>query len=413
MLYARLAYTAWNAGRTAQGVEVAQEGLAAVAGKAETTDVGLLLHEAARVSYFGGRAADARRFGERALQVAERTNDPELKAQALSTMGLVLQNEGRYAEAIEAGRQAAQVAEGACLLLTACRAYNNLGVALGDGLGDTRGALDCQRRAAALARRARVPAQEAFQLANAIMLTSDLGELAQMEELLPALQALVQSLVDPGQAGLQLSFCEISLCQLRAQLDETERLTREALAFASQHGNAYHLGGMTFWLAEQLIEKEGPTEAESLLGGMLKLADDFGSGLQPRCLLSNACARQGRPYETRKWLDRARKLAAGRVIPLDRCYLLRAEAALAVCEKDWAACFAAFASLSDALVRLEMRFRRAYALHEWADAHLARGEAGDREQATVLLQQSLALYEQIGSTGYIARVRERLQALGG
>ncbi len=412
-LYARLAYTAWDAGRTAEGVEVALEGLAAVAGQAETADVGLLLNEAARVSWLGGRPAEARQFGEKALLVAEQTNNAELKAQALSTMGLVLWNEGRYVEAIEAGRQAVQVAEAAGLLLTACRANNNLGVQLGDWLGDTRGALDCQRHAADLAHRARVPAREAFQLSNVIVLTFDLGDLAQMEQLLPTLQALVQSLVDTGQAGLQLGFCEMLLSHLRGQLDETERLTREAVAFASRHGNAYHLGATTSYLAEQLIEKGEPAEAESLVAGILKLADAFGGGLQPRCLLAVACSRQGRSEEARQWLDQARKLAVVRVIPLDRCYLLRAEAALAVCEKDWAACFAGFAGLSDALDGLEMRVRRAYALQEWADAYLARGEAGDRDQARELLQQSLALHEEIGSTGYIARLRERLAALGG
>jgi eukaryotic-like serine/threonine-protein kinase len=410
-LYARLAYTAWNAGRTGEAVEISDEGMAALTGQAETPGLGALLHEAARAGYFGGRARESRPLVERALRIAEQTADAELTAQSLSTFGLILGVEGRYEEAIEVHKRAVRVAESAGLWMTAGRAYNNLGAALGDGLGNTRGALDCQRRATELARRARVPAAEAFNVSNEILLSCDLGELAHADEFLRLLQALVRSLVDPGQAALQLGFCQIVLRRVRGELEEAERLQGEALAFALRQGNAYHVAGTTISLAEQLIEKGDHAGAESLLLNMLGLAEQFGWGLLLRCYLCITCAHQGRSLDAGHWLDEARQKAGERLSPFDCCHLLRAGAARAVCEKSWAEAFAQLEDLSSELERLEHRPTQALILREWADGHLARKEAGDIERARELLQQALALYEQMGAQGYIALVRGRLDAL--
>ena len=410
-LYARLAHSAWQAGETGQAVEIAAEGMATLAGQADTPGLGALLHEAARVSYFSARAAEGRPLVERALRIAEQTADAELMAQSLSTLGLILQAEGRTEEATGAAHRAVQVAEDAGLLLAACRALNNLGSALSDGAGDTRGARACNERAAELARRARVPAQEAFQLGNVIMLTYDLGELAYMEDLVHSLRALVGSLVDPGQAALQLSFSEIALCQLRGQLDEAERLIREAVVLASRRGNAYHLAGLTTSLVQVLIEAGQPAEAESRMLSVLELSDELGNGIFPRCLLCIACAQQGHRIDARRWLVEARSAAGDTVTRFDRCHLLRAGAALAVCEKDWGEALHQFQELTDELARLEQRPSQALILREWADFHLARGEAGDAVRAGELLQEALALYEAMGSQHYVARVRGRLDEL--
>ena len=57
------------------------------------------------------------------------------------------------------------------------------------------------------------------------------------------------------------------------------------------------------------------------------------------------------------------------------------------------------------------RWYRAPTLREWAEAHLARGEPGDRERAIERLRESLALFETMNVPKYAASVRQRLQEL--
>ena len=57
------------------------------------------------------------------------------------------------------------------------------------------------------------------------------------------------------------------------------------------------------------------------------------------------------------------------------------------------------------------RWYRAQTLREWAEAHLARGEAGDRERAIELLREALGLFETMNAPKYAERVRGQLKEL--
>jgi hypothetical protein len=57
------------------------------------------------------------------------------------------------------------------------------------------------------------------------------------------------------------------------------------------------------------------------------------------------------------------------------------------------------------------RWYRAQTLREWAEAHLSRDEPGDRERATELLGEALALFEEMNVPKYAERVRKRLHNL--
>ncbi len=60
----------------------------------------------------------------------------------------------------------------------------------------------------------------------------------------------------------------------------------------------------------------------------------------------------------------------------------------------------------------KLRWRRARTLIDWAGAHLARGESGDRERAEELLREAEAEFEAMGAHGYVERVKGRLEELG-
>jgi hypothetical protein len=60
-----------------------------------------------------------------------------------------------------------------------------------------------------------------------------------------------------------------------------------------------------------------------------------------------------------------------------------------------------------------MRWEVAQASIDRADAYLSRGEPGDRERALALLKASARDFEQMGSPGYVDRVKEKLGTLQG
>jgi hypothetical protein len=90
---------------------------------------------------------------------------------------------------------------------------------------------------------------------------------------------------------------------------------------------------------------------------------------------------------------------------------LSAEAHLAAAEKNWSAAWSAFADAADGWARMGVRWYRARTLQEWAEAHVARGEPGDLERARELLREAQAAFEEMGSSGCVAAVQQRLDEL--
>jgi hypothetical protein len=63
------------------------------------------------------------------------------------------------------------------------------------------------------------------------------------------------------------------------------------------------------------------------------------------------------------------------------------------------------------LGRRKLRWHRARTLLDWAEAHAARGEPGDRGRARELLQEAQAAFEEMGIPRYAQVARDRLTTL--
>jgi hypothetical protein len=70
---------------------------------------------------------------------------------------------------------------------------------------------------------------------------------------------------------------------------------------------------------------------------------------------------------------------------------------------------AAFEATVDTLSSRKLRWRRARTLIDWAEAHLAPGEPGDRERAGELLREAEAEFEAMPAPLYVERVKARLK----
>ena len=88
--------------------------------------------------------------------------------------------------------------------------------------------------------------------------------------------------------------------------------------------------------------------------------------------------------------------------------MLWSESHLALLEGQWSQALTAFQATFDTLGSVKARWYQARVRIDWAEAHLARGESGDRERAVALLREAEAEFEAMGAHGYLERVRRRL-----
>jgi hypothetical protein len=88
-----------------------------------------------------------------------------------------------------------------------------------------------------------------------------------------------------------------------------------------------------------------------------------------------------------------------------------AEANLAAAEGRWPEAWASFGQVVELLTRAGARWHLALVMRDWADAYLARGEAGDVVRARELLSKVKAAFEAMGSPFYARRVEKQLEDL--
>jgi tetratricopeptide (TPR) repeat protein len=381
------------------------EGLAAVAGAPESPDVADLLHETARACFFNGLPDEATSLCRQALGMAERMGAVRVQAEALCTLGIL--PDVPYEEAESALTRAIELAESAGLLDQAARAHNNLGVRL----DDTQAAREHFWRAAELARQRGEILQELFFAGNAVLQSLWLGDLTEVEEVLPALRQLPDAAEKPGVATLRLRGLEVGLLRYQGKLTEAIEGLRSLRTEARTTGDLQELAGTDLRLAEACVREElgEEEELEAVLQEFLDLGErGMGMPVLARCLLCVRRARQGEPEAARLLLAEARDLTDP---PFGESYLPWAEAHLSVSEGRWPEAMAAFEAAVDTMDRANLRWSRARTLIDWAEAHLARGEPGDRERAQELLREAEAEFEAMGAPIYAGQVKGRLEEL--
>ena len=408
-LYARTARAAWDLGDTPRGLRLCREGMAAVAGAPESPDYADLLHETARTCHFNGLPGEAAPLCRRALEMAERLGAVRVQAEALTTLGILPGQS--YEECVSTLTRAVEVAESAGLLDQAARAHNNLGVQIDDAQVSREHLL----RAAELARQTGESLGELCYVCNAAIRSILLGDLAEVEEMLPSLRQLLDASDRPGVAALWFGSLEVWLFRCQGELMEAIARLQALRTEARVAGDLQWLRELSLRLAEVYLWEEvgEEEEIEAILREILDLGEWSIRILgRARCLLSVQRARQGESGAARHLLAAAHEQAAGQAGSFVESWLSWAEAHLAMVEGHWPEALAAFEATVDALGRANLRWYRARILIDWAEAHLARGEPGDRERAGELLREAEAGFEAMPAPLYVERVRARLAELG-
>ena len=408
-LYAWSARAAWDAGEPPRGMALCREGLAAVEGAPDSPGVANLLHENGRACFFGGLPQEAEAFSRRALEMAERLGAVSVQAEALITLGTLRNQPSEQALALLS--RAVEVAETHELLAQAARAHNNLGVLLAFDIGDQLAAQEHFLQAARQARRRGAITQELFYLTNTTNIAFQ-SDLRLVEHHLPRLRYLRDAAVDPGLAGRMFRCVEALLSLAQGDTAAGIQGLKAVQDEARQSGDLQLLAIADNIAADALLDVGQVEEAASALLEAIEIGDQgiiYGSAW-PRCRLSAIHARQGRLDEARRLLAEARReTTKGQSRAWDRLWLPLGEAGVSAAAGEWPAAWAAFQEAADGLARAGMRWQHARCLSQWAEAHLARGDAADRQRAQALLRQAAAEFEAMDAPAYAALIRAHLE----
>ncbi len=409
--YTHMARDRWHAGDMAGTLEICKHGLELTEGAPESAELAGLIHETARAHYFLGSADEALPLCNQALEMARRTSDRQVEADALITLGVIpsLTTD----EAIAALEQAIEIAQQEKLLREESRAHNNLATVLDIDKADFKSGREHYLRAAEIAHEMGDLGGELFAYQNAISSTIFLGNLSEAEEMLAHGRELYEQLEDPGAAGENYLAAVNQFRSEKGELEQAASERRSLLEKASESGSALELLGHRFFLSLILYDLAEYEEAADLLGKAVASSDEadwFRDGT--RALMASVLARQGLAERARSVFEEAQAIHSERQRAFAGMILDQCHANILAAEGRWEEAFNAFRETIAKHSEAGTRTFNAATLRDWAEAHLARGEAADSERAKELFGEALAEYEDMGATGWMERVRARLAELG-
>jgi tetratricopeptide (TPR) repeat protein len=421
-LYARSSRAANLANDPAEALWLCLDGLALVEGAPEGPGLARLLHETARAYASNAQGEEARPFAQRALEMAERLGDVEVQAQALATPGLLglPSVEDRWG----AAARAVELAESHGLLEAACRAHSNLARLISFHRCDYRAAAAHLRRAAELYGQAGDTTGQVFVLEQETWNSIYPGELEEAGRAISRMHALLRDLTEPTYAAHLLLSLEAWYLSVRGEWAESAKRARALQASARQRGDDSELGKAMSLMAAAILESnllEGDAsagtleEAEAILAEAIIISDRSlftHHSIMDRAFLGWLRVTQGRPDDAQCLLVEARQKATEELaIPEDEGWLHWLQARVSGAKGRWAEALAAHEAAAELCTRYGLRWHWARFRMEWAEAHAARGERGDREQAVGLLREAHAAFEEMKIPRYAAVVKQRLDEL--
>jgi hypothetical protein len=262
-------------------------------------------------------------------------------------------------------------------------------------------------------------------LTNILEVSLTLGELEQAQATLSRIRQLATQLDDPHTSDNRIRRLEAAVLLYQGEWFQSASLLRVAQAEARRQNDLQMLFNADLLLARALLDayslapEPDPCDWDELeqivaeamdLGRAMGDADD---NMWCRSYLIAVYVGAARLEEARDMLAKARAVTKDWPFPPVETALLWAEARLATAERRWAEALAALETLADNYAQEGMHWERARTLVDWAATHEARGKASDLGQARSLLEESYALFQEMGISRYAELARERLGDLPG
>jgi tetratricopeptide (TPR) repeat protein len=409
-LYALAGRAMWEGGDVGGGLKICRQGLEAVAGAPDGPGLARLYSETARACYFNGVREEVEQYADRALDLAEQFDLPAVRADSLITLG-TFKGSGSP-EAVPMLEEAIKIAESEDLYREAMRGNNNLAVLL-DELGEYQLAIDKQRRSVELARRTGRVAMEVFFSNNVIWGHLFLGQIQEAEQGYTALEPLLEQIPDPELGARIVRGSRGFYLYQKGDFKVADQLIEESIQDATEANDLYSLQIVLNSKSFLLMTLGEFQEAEEVLMRGAEIAEKTGEPEFQLLFASIAASRQGEADRAARHLESAREhIGDAQMTYWRQVNLLRAEGHLLAARKEWRVAWARFEELDRLIAEKQVLGINHWMKIEWADNLLLRGEAEDVVRAQELLKLARSISIDMGATGWVALIDEKLEAIG-
>jgi class 3 adenylate cyclase/tetratricopeptide (TPR) repeat protein len=408
-----------------EGEHLCQEGLAMVAGMSDSPAMANFYAQLGRVYILKQADEQARQYTKKALQLAERFGDVEVQADALATHGVL---KGlSLDEGVQALQKSIELAEKHNMLNILNRALNNL-VATYEALSfeqyNFREFKQFHYKSLEVARLRADREDELFALIKVAEAELHTGELRSARDILSQIEDVLESLPWMENQRNWLEKGKSWLMRLEGDWLKSRKTLRRALENARDllteyDGYSDEIIDLFPLLREidRFIETPDWFEVEEAFNAALHHIREGFSVFPNRNnsivygLMSILFSRQRNLEQAENWLITGRESAGEPPTFEERWVLSLAEVELAVARKEWDQALKIYASIVDLMEASGRGWHVARTYLDWADACLARGEPGDRDQAEKHYSRSLSLFSKMGAAGYVEIVQGRLEAI--
>jgi class 3 adenylate cyclase/tetratricopeptide (TPR) repeat protein len=398
---ARAAEVAWDRGRIEQGLDSMDRAFEVLAEEEPDGDLAALAAQIGRFRFFNGQLDSSFERLERALELAETLQVPEVLSSALNTKGLVLVSRGRPTEGHGLIRNALEVALENDKPSAALRAYYNL-ADVSVMVDRTSDATALAAEGLALARRVgnRYWEWSFLGMGYASYLLGDWDDVAAREAELP----------DDDWTRVRIAFSTLltSIVPVRihrGQLDEAQRLTR-LFGELESSGDIQELGQVRAAEAALLLAQGRPADALASARVALDTRQTLGLALEAVreafVVALDAALGLADLEAADELLGIVAELPPGRVTPFLDGQSARFAARVAGIRGDVDGADAASTRAVGVFRQLGYPFCLGAALLEHAERLVGRGEP-DRAEPLVL--EALATFERLGAQPWVDRAR--------
>ncbi len=403
---ARRAEVEFTAGHLEQAVERMREAHTVLSGDEPDPDFALVAAQLGRLLAVSGRYQESVPALEEALQLAEHLELLEIYAQAMSSRAITLINRGRLREGSALLRHAADVAEEQGFAGAALRAYNNLGVVL-EAQDRFAEALDLGNRSIAIARRAGDRVRELAWLSGEII---DLVAMGRWDDA----QAQADETLAAPEIG-SLTYAAQGLTDLMPVLTHRGQLAqaREFLKVIPQDESNPESRVANARVRVGLLLAEGdPAQALAVAERGLSLVAQLGfthSGIKRLFVEAvEAALDLGDVAKADELLGLVQGARPGEVTPYLRAHAARLAARTAALRGDGDAVEPGFLSAEQGFRELGTPFDLAVTLVEHAEWLQGRGHD---EVARGLLSEAREIFDGLRATPWIDRLDRAVSAI--
>jgi serine phosphatase RsbU (regulator of sigma subunit) len=319
-IYAHMARSTWGGlspEDRRKSLDICLEGLKAVQGAPESTDIAYLIHETGRAYAFNMRHAEAKDYAEKALAMAEHLNAYEVQVEALATIGILPSTD--VEQSIKVLKQAVKISEEHRLYSSGARAYNNLS-SINQSVVNFRNAREYSRKSAALSEKSSLSINTIMVNQGVIACSLWLGEFDGIEESFAEMRQILDDYPNPYDRNkLNMLFIESGYYRVKANfVKATEILTTLIEESRAAEDYARVLEGIRalvdISIEQYLLDGEKPFDIDIVgvindLNDALELGQDipFQTIAAVYCLFSTLYAIQGDFIESEKAVKNAQE----------------------------------------------------------------------------------------------------------